>query len=83
VLQDHAKEKFGYDLQEKLKRKPRLLEFDDEITAPFFGYRDRDDYYDKASCYHRISSISVPTFFLNALDDPIVSKNCIDHEVIK
>ena len=57
--------------------------FDDKITAPFFGYKNRDDYYDKASCFHRIPDIKVPTLFMNALDDPIVTHKSIDYEVIK
>jgi predicted alpha/beta-fold hydrolase len=84
VFREHFKEKFGFDLKEKLEsEKPSLLRFDDEITAPFFGYLDRADYYDRASCYHRIPSIKIPTFFMNALDDPIVTHKSIDYDVIK
>lgn len=63
--------------------RPSILEFDDKITAPFFGYEGRDDYYHKASCIHRLPNIRIPTVFLNTLDDPIVSRDCIDFEVFK
>ena len=84
TFRQHFQEKLGFDLKQKLEsEKPSLLNFDDSITAPFFGYKDRDDYYDKASCVHRIPSIRIPTLFMNALDDPIVTHKCIDYDVIK
>ena len=56
---------------------------DEEITSKFFGFKDRNDYYDKASCFHRIPTISTPTVFFNAYDDPIISANCIDYDIFK
>lgn len=47
--------------------------FEDQILAPAFGYSGRYDYYTKASCFHRLHQIQVPTFFINAYDDPIFS----------
>ena len=49
---------------------------------PFFGWESRSDYYEKASSSHRIPEISVPTFFLNSLDDPVVDPKCIAFEEI-
>ncbi len=49
-----------------------LREFDNVITAPAWGFRDADDYYDRASAAHVIERISVPTLVLHALDDPFV-----------
>ena len=84
TFRDHFKEQLGFDLKERIEStKPSLLNFDDTITAPFFGYEDREDYYNKASCVHRIPNIRIPTLFMNALDDPIVTHKCIDYEVIK
>ena len=60
-----------------------ILTFDNDITCPMNGYRDRVDYYDRASSSHRISSIKIPTFFLNSLDDPVVHKSAIDYEGIR
>jgi predicted alpha/beta-fold hydrolase len=57
--------------------------FDEHFTAPLFGFKDRDDYYHKASCYHRIPSIKIPTLFMNSYDDPIVRKEAIGEEVFK
>ena len=60
-----------------------ILEFDDSLTAPIFGYQDREDYYKKASCVHRMPDIKVPTVFLNTMDDPILCQESIDFEVFK
>ena len=48
-----------------------------------WGFKDREDYYRKASCMHRIPQIKIPTFFMNALDDPIVNEKCIDFDSFK
>ena len=57
-------------------------EIQDNLSIAF-GYESRDDYYRKSACVHRIPGISIPCFFLNALDDPIVSKETIQYQVIK
>lgn len=49
-----------------------LRGFDDAITAPAWGFRDADDYYDRASAAHVVERISVPTLVVHALDDPFV-----------
>ena len=64
-----------------LEKELSILEIDDKITAPMFGWKDRNDYYTKAACYHRIPSIKVPCFFINALDDPIIGHKAIDYDV--
>ena len=80
-----VKEKTGLDIKETLLKnaKPSVLKFDEMFTAPIFGYDSQDDYYRKAACYHRIPKIAVPTFFMNAFDDPIVGDEAIDFEVVK
>jgi predicted alpha/beta-fold hydrolase len=49
-----------------------VREFDDEITAPCFGYRDAQDYYDKASAKNVIHKVRVPMLLITAQDDPFV-----------
>lgn len=46
--------------------------FDDQITAPFTGYRDADDYYQRASAARVLDAITVPTLVLHAEDDPFI-----------
>ena len=49
-----------------------LYEFDDVVTAPLHGYRNTDDYWDRASARHVIADITVPTLVLNAKNDPFL-----------
>lgn len=49
-----------------------LYEFDNIVTAPLHGYRDTDDYWDRASAKHVLHDITVPTLVLNARNDPFL-----------
>jgi len=46
--------------------------FDNAVTAPLHGYRDTDDYWDRASARHVLHDITVPTLVLNARNDPFL-----------
>jgi len=49
-----------------------VREFDDKITAPHFGYRDAEDYYQHAGAKRVIGDVSVPMLVITAKDDPFV-----------
>ncbi len=49
-----------------------LYAFDNVITAPLHGYRNTDDYWDRASAKHVLNDITVPTLVLNARNDPFL-----------
>lgn len=49
-----------------------LHTFDDVVTAPLHGYRNADDYWDRASAKHVLPDITVPTLVLNAQNDPFL-----------
>ena len=49
-----------------------LYAFDNIITAPLHGYRNTDDYWDRASAKHVLTDITVPTLVLNAQNDPFL-----------
>jgi predicted alpha/beta-fold hydrolase len=49
-----------------------LYEFDDVFTAPLHGFRDADDYYERASAKPHLRRIRVPALALNAMNDPFV-----------
>lgn len=49
-----------------------VREFDDEITAPCFGFKDAEEYYQAASAKKVIGQISVPLLVITAQDDPFV-----------
>ena len=50
----------------------RLVDFDDQYTAPRTGFRDADDYYKRCSSEQFISAIRVPTLILTSRDDPLI-----------
>jgi uncharacterized protein len=49
-----------------------LREFDDRITAFYCGFSGAADYYDRSAAAHVIDRIAVPTFILNAANDPFI-----------
>ena len=57
-----------------------LKEFDDRYTAPLHGFRDADDYYEKASSRQFLSNISIRTLLINSADDPFLSESCYPRE---
>ncbi len=49
-----------------------VREFDDAITAPQFGYKDAEDYYEHAGAKSVVGRVSVPMLMITAKDDPFV-----------
>ena len=49
-----------------------VRQFDDEITAPKFGYKNAEDYYEHAGGKRVLAQISVPALLISAKDDPFV-----------
>jgi uncharacterized protein len=49
-----------------------VRQFDDVITAPQFGYRDAQDYYDHVGAKSVAAQIRVPLLMITAQDDPFV-----------
>jgi predicted alpha/beta-fold hydrolase len=58
--------------REAMLRARNLYEFDNIVTAPLHGYRDTDDYWNRASAKHVLEDITVPTLVLNARNDPFL-----------
>jgi predicted alpha/beta-fold hydrolase len=54
------------------RRVRSIRDFDEYITAPAFGFRGADDYYDRAASARVIERIHVPTLIVYAKDDPFV-----------
>jgi predicted alpha/beta-fold hydrolase len=57
---------------ERLNELRTFRRFDNEITAPLNGFRDVDDYYNRASSKQYLKSIQVPTLLIQARDDPFL-----------
>ena len=49
-----------------------MREFDDRITAPHFGYKDAEEYYEAAGAKRVIRNVRVPFLLITAQDDPFV-----------
>jgi uncharacterized protein len=49
-----------------------VREFDNKITAPHFGYKDAQDYYDAVGAKKVVAQVRVPMLMITAQDDPFV-----------
>ena len=47
-----------------------IAEIEDRMIAPLYGFKDKFDYFEKSASLPLIDSIAVPTFIINAGDDP-------------
>ncbi len=56
----------------KLSAADTLYGFDDVFTAPIHGYKNTDDYWNRASAKQRLQDIQLPALALNAQNDPFV-----------
>jgi predicted alpha/beta-fold hydrolase len=61
----------AFDLT-RLSAVKTVREFDEAYTAPYFGFRNAEDYYHRASAMRVIDRISVPALIITAEDDPFV-----------
>lgn len=50
----------------------RLLAFDEEFTAPIWGFQSAAQYYEKCSSVRLLGDIKIPTIILSSRDDPVV-----------
>jgi len=62
----------GLFSREALLRARDLYTFDNIVTAPLHGYRNTEDYWDRASAKHVLHDLTVPTLVLNARNDPFL-----------
>ena len=58
-------------------------EFDNRYTAPLHGFKNADDFYDRASAKHFIENIDRPTLLVNAYNDPFLSPECYPTEMAR
>ncbi|MGA2552244.1 MAG: alpha/beta fold hydrolase [Burkholderiaceae bacterium] len=57
-----------------------LHAFDDVVTGPLHGFRDADDYWNRASSKWVLPAIAVPTLVLNAVNDPFLPAHALPLE---
>ena len=56
----------------KLMAAQDLYEFDDVFTAPLHGFKNTEDYWQRASARPHMQQIAVPALALNAQNDPFI-----------
>jgi predicted alpha/beta-fold hydrolase len=71
-----------YDLS-ALDRSRTVYEFDDLITAKFFGFGSADNYYATQSSNQFLEHIRIPTLLVQAKDDPLIPFECFSHPAIE
>lgn len=54
-----------------------IREYDEAITAPYGGYRDAEDYYQRSSAGPCLARIDHPALVLAAQDDPLVPADSV------
>ncbi len=59
-----------------------VFDFDDRITAPFFGFGDAPNYYATQSAQNYLDRITTPTLLITAQDDPLVPFDIYGHPAI-
>lgn len=57
-----------------------FTQFDEQYTAPVFGFASARDYWAKSSSRPYLLRIDVPTFLVNARNDPFLPESCYPYE---
>jgi predicted alpha/beta-fold hydrolase len=60
-----------------------VYEFDDKVTAPFFGFGTAANYYATQSSNQYLDKIRIPTLLIQAKDDPLIPFEIFDHSAIR
>jgi predicted alpha/beta-fold hydrolase len=68
---------------EGLSRIATFHEFDRRFTAPFHGFKSVQEYWSSCSSLRYLSTISLPTLAISALDDPFLSPSCYPHDLAR
>ncbi|HKW97616.1 MAG TPA: alpha/beta fold hydrolase [Bryobacteraceae bacterium] len=68
---------------DKIQRPRSLIEFDDAITAPSFGFRGAMHYYETQSSRQFLPLIRVPALIIQAKDDVFIPFEIFDHPAVR
>jgi uncharacterized protein len=62
--------------ESKILSAKNFNDFDEIFTAPVHGFKSAQEYWNICSSKPYIANISIPSYILNALDDPMLSSQC-------
>lgn len=65
----HYRARYDVDLLPRLRT---IADFHQHFVAPACGFRDADDYHERASAAASLSRLRTPTLVIHAQDDPVV-----------
>jgi predicted alpha/beta-fold hydrolase len=54
--------------------------FDTKYTAPLHGFKDAEDFYQKASAGNYLQGVNKPLLIINAINDPFLNDDCYPRE---
>ncbi len=54
-----------------------LYAFDDVFTAPLHGFKNANDYWQRASAKPGLAHVQIPALVLNACNDPFIPADCL------
>ena len=77
--QQHALFPDAFDIN-RIRACTTIGEFDDAYIAPIYGFKNKEDYYKQSASKQFLRRIAVPTFAINALDDPLVDEQSLPTE---
>jgi len=87
--------KLSVKIKEKSQRFPKMInaegfdqiksfrEFDNRYTAPLHGFKNADDFYERASCGPYLPTIQKPVLIVNAWSDPFLPTSCYPTDFAK
>ena len=61
----------------KLLAARTLYEFDNIFTAPLHGFKNTDDYWQRASAKPQLARLKIPSLLVNAQNDPFIPAACL------
>ncbi|HSG04926.1 MAG TPA: hydrolase, partial [Nitrospiria bacterium] len=59
-----------------------FAQFDNDVTAPFHGFKDGEDYWNSCSALNFLDGVRMPTLLISAGNDPFCPDEVIPKRVI-
>ncbi len=66
--------------REKILAAKNFTDFDNAVTAPLFGFKNAQEYWEKSSSLPFLPHIKKPTLLISAKDDSFLSESCYPYK---